>query len=144
MLNDWALRLRSLFKRTVVERELDDELQFHFEQQVESHMRKGLARDEAVRRARLEFGAIDQIKEDRQGLYSAVPEPWQLRCTECEGLARELQDAWRSDQQNIRAHFHQTARSAGRDPETFLLPWVMSPKCQTVNLTRCNPRATRE
>src|SRR5207244_10851620 len=60
------------------------------------------------------------------GLYSAVPQSWQLRCAECEGLARALQGAWRSDQQDIRAHFHQTARSAGRDPETFLLPWVMS------------------
>jgi hypothetical protein len=49
-----------------------------------------------------------------------------LRCTECEDLARILQDAWRSDQQDIRAHFHQTAQSAGRDPETFLVQWVMS------------------
>jgi hypothetical protein len=55
-----------------------------------------------------------------------MPQPWQLRCTECEGLARELQDAWRSDQQDIRVDFRQTAQSAGRDPETFLLPWVMS------------------
>lgn len=32
----------------------------------------------------------------------------------------------RFDQQDIRTRFHQTARSAGRDPEAFLLPWVMS------------------
>ncbi len=63
MLIDWVLRLRSLFRRAAVEHELDDELGFHFEHLVESHMRRGLARDEAVRLARLEFGGLDQIKE---------------------------------------------------------------------------------
>ncbi|MGH9175221.1 MAG: ABC transporter permease, partial [Vicinamibacterales bacterium] len=63
MLTDWVLRLRSLFKRDAVEQELDDELRFHVEHLVESHMRQGLRRDEAVRRARLEFGGLDQIKE---------------------------------------------------------------------------------
>lgn len=66
MLSDWILRLRSLFKRNVVEQELDDELRFHFEHLVNSHMRAGLARDEAVRRARLQFGGIDQIKEEHR------------------------------------------------------------------------------
>ena len=37
----------------------------------------------------------------RQALYWAVPQPWQLRCTECERLAREFQDAWRSDQEDV-------------------------------------------
>lgn len=66
MLRDWVFRLRSFFKRTAVEQELDDELGFHFEHLVESHMRRGLARDEAVRRARLEFGGLDQIKEEHR------------------------------------------------------------------------------
>jgi predicted permease len=52
--------------RSVVERELDDELRFHFDHLVESHLRKGLGRDEAVRRARLEFGGLDQIKEEHR------------------------------------------------------------------------------
>ncbi len=66
MLSDWAFRLRSLFKSSAVEQELDDELRFHVEHLVESHMRQGLARDEAVRRARLEFGGLDQIKEEHR------------------------------------------------------------------------------
>src|SRR5688572_19515568 len=68
MLSDWAFRLRSLFKSTAVEHEheLDEELRFHFEHLVESHVRRGLARDEAVRRARLEFGGLDQIKEEHR------------------------------------------------------------------------------
>ncbi len=66
MLTDWILRLRSLVKRDAVERELDDELRFHFEHLVDSHMRQGCTRDEAVRRARLEFGGLDQIKEEHR------------------------------------------------------------------------------
>jgi predicted permease len=63
MLTDWALRLRSLFRRDAVERDLDEELQFHFEKLVEVHLRRGLTRDEAVRCARLQLGGFDQIKE---------------------------------------------------------------------------------
>src|SRR5437870_2579201 len=66
MLNDWMIRLRALFKRTIVEQELDDELQFHIERQVESYVKGGLDRDQAVRRARLEFGGLDQVKDDCQ------------------------------------------------------------------------------
>ena len=66
MLTDWMLRLRSLVKRDAVEQELDDELRFHFEHLVESHIGKGLARDEAVRRARIELGGFEQIKEQHR------------------------------------------------------------------------------
>ncbi len=64
MLTDVFLRLRALFKRSTVERELDDELRFHVEHQVEAYVRAGMSRDEASRRARLEFGSPDQIKEE--------------------------------------------------------------------------------
>ena len=43
MLSDLILRLRSLFRRDVVEQELDDELRFHLEQQVDVYMRQGLS-----------------------------------------------------------------------------------------------------
>jgi predicted permease len=64
MLSDVLFRLRSLLRRNRVEAELDDELRFHFERQVEKDIRSGLTRDEAVRRARLLFGGIDQVKEE--------------------------------------------------------------------------------
>ena len=54
-----------------------------------------------------------------------MPPWWQWRCIECEGLAREFQDAWRSDQQEIRARFQET-KAASDEPETFLRQWVMS------------------
>ena len=55
-----------------------------------------------------------------------MEQPWQQRCTECERLTREFQDAWRSDQHNVRSHFHKTAEAAGREPKEFLHQWVMS------------------
>jgi predicted permease len=64
VLSDISFRLRSLVLRKRVEAELDDELRFHFDQQVEKHVRSGLTREEAVRRARLLFGGIDQVKEE--------------------------------------------------------------------------------
>lgn len=66
MLTDWVFRLRSLFRRDAVERELDDELQFHLEELVKSHTGRGLSRDEAVRRARIELGGFDQIREEHR------------------------------------------------------------------------------
>ena len=64
MLSDIFFRLRSLFRRNTVEAELDDELRFHFEQQVEKSIRSGMTRGEARRQARLSVGGIDQVKEE--------------------------------------------------------------------------------
>ncbi|HET9743436.1 MAG TPA: ABC transporter permease [Terriglobales bacterium] len=64
MFSDLLFRLRSLFRRSAVEAELDDELRFHFEQQITKYMESGLTREEATRRARLETGGLDQIKEE--------------------------------------------------------------------------------
>jgi putative ABC transport system permease protein len=64
MLSDLMIRLRALFRRNAVERELDDELRFHFEQQVEKFVQSGLPLPEARRRARRIFGGPDQIKEE--------------------------------------------------------------------------------
>jgi len=64
MLTDLLYRLRTIFRRKTVEEELDDELRFHFEREVEKHMNSGLTREEALRRARLAFGGLDQVKEE--------------------------------------------------------------------------------
>jgi putative ABC transport system permease protein len=65
MLNDLILRLRALFKRTTVEHEIDDELRFHLERrQVESYEKAGIDHSDALRRARLQFGGLDQAKEE--------------------------------------------------------------------------------
>src|SRR5271170_4937449 len=64
MLQDLLFRLRSLFRASTAEKELDTELRFHFDRQVEKHVSSGLGREEALRRARLAFGGVDQVKEE--------------------------------------------------------------------------------
>lgn len=64
MLNDLRYRLRALFHHKAVEDELDEELRFHFESEVELNMRAGMTQEEAKRRARLAFGGHEQVKED--------------------------------------------------------------------------------
>ncbi len=66
MFNDLMYRLRALFRRQSMDEELDEELRTHFETQVDKYVNSGLLRDEAVRRANLEFGGLDQIKEECQ------------------------------------------------------------------------------
>lgn len=64
MLSDLVIRLRSVFRGRSVEKDLNDELRFHFDHLVEKYVGVGLSREEALRRARLEFGGFDQVKED--------------------------------------------------------------------------------
>ena len=56
----WWQRLRN---RGRTEDELDRELRDHVERQVAEHLRAGLPEGEARRRARLDFGGLDQVKE---------------------------------------------------------------------------------
>src|SRR5215470_5124981 len=58
------LRLRSLFRRRQVERELDEELQFHLERQMEEHISKGMTTEEARNAALRAMGGVEQRKEE--------------------------------------------------------------------------------
>ena len=64
MLSDLLIRVRALFRRRAVESELDDELRFHFDKQVEKLVQSGLPVTEACRVARLTIGGSEQIKEE--------------------------------------------------------------------------------
>src|SRR5579864_1640552 len=66
MFDDLRFRLRALFRGRQANRELDDELRFHVDQEVEKFVASGLGRDEALRRARMTFGGLDQVKEECQ------------------------------------------------------------------------------
>lgn len=57
------LRLRSLFRWAQADQELDDELRDHLEGKTDEYVAKGIAPEEARRRARLELGGIEQTKE---------------------------------------------------------------------------------
>lgn len=64
MVRDLLIRLRALLRRQAVERELDDELHFHIDRQIDKFVQSGLPLTEARRQARLMFGGTDQIKEE--------------------------------------------------------------------------------
>jgi putative ABC transport system permease protein len=57
-------RIRRLFQKSRVETELDQELQFHIERQIADYVAAGISREEARRRASLEFGGLDRVKEE--------------------------------------------------------------------------------
>jgi predicted permease len=52
-----------LFRRARTEKQLDAELRFHLEQQIADYVATGMTPEEARRRARLDFGGLDQVKE---------------------------------------------------------------------------------
>ena len=65
------LRLRSLFRWTQADQELDDELRDHLERKTEEYVAQRMTQEEAYRRARLDLGGIEQTKEkcrDARGL----------------------------------------------------------------------------
>ncbi|MBK9066747.1 MAG: ABC transporter permease [Gemmatimonadetes bacterium] len=56
-------RARAVFRREALERELDEELRFHLEQEAARHRAAGLPAAEAMRQARLAFGGLEVVKE---------------------------------------------------------------------------------
>src|SRR3974377_354492 len=56
--------LRAIVWRSQMERELDAEMRFHIEALAEEFMRSGMPREKALRKARIEFGGVERIKEE--------------------------------------------------------------------------------
>src|ERR1051325_503863 len=57
------LRLRSLFRRGQVEQELDEELRYHLDRQIEENISKGMTTEEARYTALRAMGGVEQVKE---------------------------------------------------------------------------------
>ncbi len=57
-------RLRALFAKNQVERELDDELRFHLEKQIEENIAAGMTPEQARTAALRQFGGVEQVKEE--------------------------------------------------------------------------------
>ena len=55
--------VRAVTGRSRLEREMDTELRFHLEAFAEDLVRRGVPREEALRRARIEFGGVERAKE---------------------------------------------------------------------------------
>src|SRR5215813_11926897 len=58
------LRLRSLFRRSKVEEELDEELRYHIERQIDEHVAKGQTSEEARYAALRAMGGVELRKEE--------------------------------------------------------------------------------
>src|SRR5690348_10280182 len=56
--------LRAVLHRSRAERDMDAELRSHIDSYAEDLVRTGLPRAEALRRARLEFGGLERVKEE--------------------------------------------------------------------------------
>ena len=56
--------LRTIARRSRAEREMDAELRFHIEAFAEDLVRAGVTPEEALRRARIEFGGVERGKEE--------------------------------------------------------------------------------
>src|SRR5499426_2494337 len=67
------LRLRSLFRRNQVEQELDEELRYHIERQIEEHIAKGMTPEEARYTALRAMGGVEQRKEECRDMRRVRP-----------------------------------------------------------------------
>src|SRR5579872_2036549 len=59
-----SLRVRSLFRRSAVDIELDEELRSHVERQIAANVSAGMSQAEARRAALREFGGVEGLKEE--------------------------------------------------------------------------------
>src|SRR5262245_47930178 len=86
------LRFRSLLKKRLVERDLDEEVQYHVDRQIEVYTENGLTPDEARTAAMRHFGGMEQCKEECRDAR---------RVSFIEDAARDLRFGWRWLRQNV-------------------------------------------
>ena len=72
MLPEWLSRLRFFFIGKS-RREVDEEIQFHFEQQIEANLAAGKSIHEARRQAKLAFGAQQRTREQCREMRPSFP-----------------------------------------------------------------------
>ena len=71
LVSELRYRLRALFNRGRLERDMEDELRHHLELEKQKHLHAGLSPDEAQRRAHASFGSVSGTKDnarDARGL----------------------------------------------------------------------------
>jgi hypothetical protein len=63
MFSDLIYRLRALFRHKAVDRELEEELQYHLDREAEKYRRREASPDLAMRRAKLALGGTEQVTQ---------------------------------------------------------------------------------
>src|SRR5262245_24403190 len=64
MLNKLRLRLRVLFFKPKMEEELEDEVRFHLEREIEENIARGMSQEAARFAAFRSFGGVERVKEE--------------------------------------------------------------------------------
>jgi putative ABC transport system permease protein len=79
MLNKLRLRLRALFFKPKMEDELQAELQFHLEREIEENIARGMTPEEARLAALRSFGGVERVKEESRDVRGVrfLEEVWQ-------------------------------------------------------------------
>src|SRR5215475_1375728 len=86
MINKLRLRLRAIFFKSGLERELDDEARFHLDREVEENIARGMSPEEARSAALRSFGGVERVKEE---------------CRDERGI-RLLEDVWQDFRYSLR------------------------------------------
>jgi predicted permease len=86
MLGRIKRRLRALARKSEMDRELDEELRFHLERQIETSVNAGMSPEEARLAALRSFGGVEQSKE---------------QCREARGV-RLIEDLWQDLRYGVR------------------------------------------
>ena len=78
-MNNLKQRLRALFRKQQMERELDEELRFHLEKEIEKNLARGMNPEEARWAALRSFGGVEQVKEQSRDVRGVrwLEELWQ-------------------------------------------------------------------
>ena len=79
MLNKLRLRLRALFFKSKLEEELDEEVRFHLEREIEENIVRGMTPEEARYAAIRSFGGVERVKEESRDVRGIrlLEELWQ-------------------------------------------------------------------
>src|SRR5215470_425065 len=79
MLNRLKLRLQALFFKSKIEEELDEEVRFHLEREIEENIVRGMTPEEARSAAIRSFGGVERVKEESRDVRGVrfVEELWQ-------------------------------------------------------------------
>src|SRR5262249_23145631 len=79
MLNKLRLRLRALFFKPKMEDELQAELQFHLEKEIEENIARGMTPEEARFAALRSFGGVERVKGESRDVRGVrlLEEVWQ-------------------------------------------------------------------
>src|SRR5262249_33415436 len=79
MPNKLRLRLRALFFKSKMEDELDEEVRFHLEREIEENIARGMTPEEAHYAAIRSFGGVERVKEESRDVRGIrlLEEVWQ-------------------------------------------------------------------